>query len=65
MLGVGYEFHSGSAKPKEPRFVPALSVSYNLAVGGFLTQMPLGNTYAHNGEISALKGSMSMKGYPF
>ncbi len=37
----------------------------NMTVGVFLTQMLLGNTYAHTGEISALKGSLSLKGYPF
>ena len=37
----------------------------NMPMGAFLTQLLLGNTYAHTGEISALKGIMSMKGYPF
>ena len=37
----------------------------NMSVGVFLTQMLLGNTYAHTGEISALKGSLGNKGYPF
>ncbi|MSQ15433.1 MAG: hypothetical protein EXR50_06175 [Dehalococcoidia bacterium] len=37
----------------------------NMTMGAFLGQMLLGNTYAHTGEISALKGVMSMKGYPF
>ncbi|MBM2810718.1 MAG: DinB family protein [Chloroflexi bacterium] len=37
----------------------------NMTVGAFLTQMVLGNTYAHTGEISSLKGSMSMRGYAF
>jgi uncharacterized damage-inducible protein DinB len=37
----------------------------NMTVGAFLTQMVLGNTYAHTGEISSLKGSLAMKGYPF
>jgi hypothetical protein len=37
----------------------------NMTVGAFLTQLLLGNTYAHTGEVSALKGSMSLKGYPF
>jgi hypothetical protein len=37
----------------------------NMTMGNFLSQMLLGNTYAHTGEISALKGLMSMKGYPF
>jgi hypothetical protein len=31
----------------------------------FLLTMLLGNTYAHTGEISALKGLQSLKGYPF
>jgi len=37
----------------------------NMTMGAFLAQMLLGNTYAHTGEISSLKGSMSMKGYAF
>ena len=37
----------------------------NMPLGAFLTRALLGNTYAHTGEISSLKGSMSMKGYPF
>lgn len=37
----------------------------NMMLGAFLAQMLLGNTYAHTGEISSLKGSMSMKGYAF
>jgi hypothetical protein len=37
----------------------------NMPLGAFLTQMLLGNTYAHTGEISALKGLQSLKGYPF
>jgi hypothetical protein len=36
-----------------------------IPVGQFLTTMLLGNTYAHTGEISALKGTMGLKGYPF
>lgn len=36
-----------------------------ISVGQFLTTMLLGNTYAHTGEISALKGTMGLKGYPF
>ncbi len=31
----------------------------------FLAGALLGNTYAHTGEISALKGMQSAKGYPF
>lgn len=31
----------------------------------FLLTMLLGNTYAHTGEISALKGIAGAKGYPF
>jgi hypothetical protein len=34
-------------------------------VGQILTTMTLGNTYAHTGEISALKGTQGLKGYPF
>lgn len=41
------------------------SFPHNMTVGAFLTRMLLGNTYAHTGEISALKGFMSLKGYPF
>jgi hypothetical protein len=37
----------------------------DMSLGAFLTRMLLGNTYAHTGEISALKGCLSMKGYPF
>lgn len=37
----------------------------NMTMGNFLGQMLLGNTYAHTGGISALKGLLSMKGYPF
>jgi hypothetical protein len=36
-----------------------------MSVGAFLLTMLLGNTYAHTGEISALKGLMGSKGYPF
>jgi hypothetical protein len=36
-----------------------------MKLGNFLAQMLLGNTYAHTGEISALKGMMGEKGYPF
>jgi hypothetical protein len=39
--------------------------SSNMTAGAFLSQMLLGNTFAHTGEISALKGILSMKGYPF
>lgn len=31
----------------------------------FLTRMLLGNTYAHTGEISTLKGLLGVKGYAF
>lgn len=37
----------------------------NMGLGAFLTTMLLGNTYAHTGEISALKGVFGKKGYPF
>ena len=37
----------------------------NGALGEFLTQALLGNTYAHTGEISSLKGSLGKTGYPF
>jgi hypothetical protein len=37
----------------------------NMTLGAFLTTMLLGNTYAHTGEISSLKGSLGRKGYPF
>jgi hypothetical protein len=34
-------------------------------LGVFLTNLLLGNNYAHTGEISALKGILGMRGYPF
>jgi len=37
----------------------------NMSLGTFLTTMLLGNTYAHTGEISSLKGFLGKKGYPF
>ena len=37
----------------------------NMGLGAFLTTMLLGNTYAHTGEISALKGLLGAKGCPF
>lgn len=36
-----------------------------LPMGRFLLTMLLGNTYAHTGEISAQKGLVGLKGYPF
>ena len=36
-----------------------------MGVGAFLLTALLGNNYAHTGEISALKGIMGKKGYPF
>jgi len=36
-----------------------------MSMGTFLTTLLLGNTYAHMGEISALKGLLGSKGYPF
>ena len=36
-----------------------------MSVGGALTGLLLGNTFAHTGEISALKGLHGAKGYPF
>jgi len=36
-----------------------------MGLGTFLLTMLLGNNYAHTGEISALKGTMGKKGYPF
>ncbi|MGE0228798.1 MAG: DinB family protein [Dehalococcoidia bacterium] len=36
-----------------------------MPLGQFLGAVLLGNTYAHTGEISALKGLHSAKGYPF
>lgn len=36
-----------------------------MPLGKFLTQALLGNNYAHTGEISALKGVLGSKGYPF
>lgn len=37
----------------------------NMSMGAFLTTLLLGNTYAHTGEISALKGMLGSRGYPF
>lgn len=34
-------------------------------LGGFLANFALGNTFAHTGEISALKGTQGLRGYPF
>ncbi len=34
-------------------------------VGDILVMLPLGNTFAHTGEISALKGVQGAQGYPF
>lgn len=36
-----------------------------MPVSSFLLTALLGNTYAHTGEISALKGMQGAKGYPF
>jgi hypothetical protein len=36
-----------------------------MSTAAFLLTMLLGNTYAHTGEISAIKGLMGSKGYPF
>jgi len=43
----------------------SLGFPSNMTVAVFLTQMLLGNTYAHTGEISSLKGSLGKKGYAF
>lgn len=43
----------------------SLGFANNMSAAVFLTQMLLGNTYAHTGEISALKGSLGSKGYGF
>jgi len=37
----------------------------DMPLGEFLTQALLGNTYAHTGEISTLKGILGNQGYPF
>jgi hypothetical protein len=37
----------------------------DMPLGEFLTQALLGNTYAHTGEISTLKGILGQQGYPF
>lgn len=37
----------------------------SMSKGQILTTMLLGNTFAHTGEISALKGTQGLKGYPF
>jgi uncharacterized damage-inducible protein DinB len=49
---------------RELNLVP-LGFPSNMSMGAFLSQMLLGNTYAHTGEISTLKGSLGKKGYPF
>jgi hypothetical protein len=49
---------------RELELVP-LGFPSNMTVGDFLSQMLLGNTYAHTGEISFVKGSLGNKGYPF
>jgi hypothetical protein len=49
---------------RELNLVP-LGFPNNMTAGVFLTTMLLGNTYAHTGEISCLKGSLGKKGYPF
>lgn len=49
---------------RELNLVP-LGFPSNMTMGAFLTQMLLGNTYAHTGEISSLKGSLGKQGYPF
>ena len=49
---------------RELELIP-LGFPTNLTVGAFLSQMLLGNTYAHTGEISFIKGSLGQKGYPF
>lgn len=36
-----------------------------MPVAAFLLTLLVGNTYAHTGEISALKGVQGAKGYPF
>ncbi|MCC7018826.1 MAG: DinB family protein [Ardenticatenales bacterium] len=37
----------------------------HMPLGNVLTGMLLGNTFAHTGEISALKGTQGLQGYPF
>ena len=58
----------GGLKPddldRELNLIP-LGFPSDMTMGAFLTQMLLGNTYAHTGEISCLKGSLGSKGYPF
>lgn len=36
-----------------------------MPLGSVLTNFVLGNTFAHTGEISALKGTQGLRGYPF
>ncbi|MEO8084795.1 MAG: hypothetical protein ABI780_13305, partial [Ardenticatenales bacterium] len=36
-----------------------------MPMAGVLTNMLLGNNFAHTGEISALKGTKGLQGYPF
>jgi hypothetical protein len=49
---------------RELNLVP-LGFPSNMSMGVFLTTMLVGNTYAHTGEISSLKGSLGKQGYPF
>lgn len=46
----------------EVDFGPGLG---KMTLGGFLLNPLLGNTFAHTGEISALKGLQGQRGYPF
>lgn len=46
----------------EVDFGPGLG---KMSLGGFLLNPLLGNTFAHTGEISALKGLRGERGYPF
>jgi hypothetical protein len=42
-----------------------LPVLGKMTVAGLLTMLLIGNTFAHTGEISALKGIQEQRGYPF
>lgn len=47
---------------REVDFGPGLG---KMSLGAFLLNPLLGNTFAHTGEISALKGLQGQRGYPF
>lgn len=56
-----------SLKPEDLETAIDLSIwgIGEMPLGAVLTNMMLGNNFAHTGEISALKGTQGLKGYPF